>query len=271
MKKIMKKLKKLKSTLLSKEIILIYQMGKVGSTTIEKSLEKLGKNNVYHIHHFFKEPSLENIKINSNLKLFIKSNRENIFFKLKRLTLYIFCRIKKVKIITLTREPIERNISMFFQDFPQVLYENYFINPRRNEMTQNQIFKLFEENFNHELPLRWFDEEIKRYFSVDIYNYPFDKESGYSIIKESNIDMFVCKLEKLNFLENELKEFLELDEFKLEDSNSSRVKWYYYLYKEFKKNYIPNKHYLNSMYNSRFINHFYTVEEIEIFKKKWGN
>ena len=43
-----------------------------------------------------------------------------------------------------------------------------------------------------------FDNELKRFTEIDIYNEPFDKEAGFSIIKLGKFEIFIFKLEKLH-------------------------------------------------------------------------
>ena len=69
-----------------------------------------------------------------------------------------------------------------------------------------------------------------------------------------------------------LGNFLNIGKLELVSSNVGTDKWYSEMYKRFKRNFKPTEEYLNIMYDSKYIKHFYTDKEIESFKNKWlGN
>ncbi len=208
-------------------------------------------------------------------------------------------RIKEnpVKIITGVREPISRDISAFFQgtdidiwpfiryDSPLYLYGDYSrYNTFKSDTTslKNKIC-VFERNLNYSFEhmqkeivenesdiFSWFDYEIKALFGVDIYEYPFDKEKGYSIIEHDNVQILIYKCEKLYQLEKVLAEFLKIPDFRLEKSNQGEEKIYAYVYKKFKEEVKLNLQYFDYYYtNNLKLKHFYTDFEIEYFKEKW--
>ena len=95
------------------EPVIVYQMGKVGSSTVCSSLKKLKDFDVYHIHVLTEESikKLENV---------YKSNfHKTSFFPVHILeSQYLSKQLeqgkKKWKVVTLVREPIIRNISLCF-------------------------------------------------------------------------------------------------------------------------------------------------------------
>ncbi|WP_223032322.1 putative capsular polysaccharide synthesis family protein [Hanstruepera marina] len=233
--------------------VIVYQMGKVGSSTLKKSLEE---NNIpaLHIHRFF----FTDLERPMKLKL--------LPHKLKnRSTFNKFLKGEKVKIITFYRDPLSRNISSFFQNL-----DVYF---KRSEL-KNLDYSILEERFNkahkiHNTPNNWFDLEFNKRLGINIFNFPFEKEKGYSIINKDNIQVFLCVTDKINHLEKELGGFLEIQDFKLNNSNIGDKKWYKDLYKEFKNKYKPTHQMLDKLYDSNIIKHFYNKEEIFDMKKPW--
>ncbi|OEF99782.1 hypothetical protein BHF71_00985 [Vulcanibacillus modesticaldus] len=264
-----KTLKRL-SKYLSDDAIIIYQMGKVGSTSIEESIKNYSKN-VIHIHSLYSQNAYDHFKNYQSIKFYVSLKeriRYKIFAYLKR---YILRRNKRIKIITLVREPISRNISMFFQDIHIPIFEiaKFFDNRYEENVNNEMIYKMYIDKFNHEYGVDWFDKELKRAFNIDIYDYNFDKEKGFSIIKKDNINLLVIKMEKLNELEKQIGDFLEIEDFKLKNVNISSKKWYADLYKDFKKKFSPSEEYIDTLYNSRYMKHFYSEEEINHFRNKW--
>lgn len=103
-----------------------------------------------------------------------------------------------------------------------------------------------------------------------IRSLPFDKEKGYSIIRKDSVEIFVYKMEKLNQLEHELRDFLELDDFCIRHNNNSEEKSYVLTYKCVKENIRLKQAYVDFYYkdNPR-MKHFYKEEEIRAFRDKW--
>lgn len=265
----MESLKKI-NTYLNQEIYLIFQMGKVASKSIENSINK-SKKKCLHLHSFkksivrelFNEYQSKNYYCNNikDLELLIK---KQIILRLLKIN-------KNINIITLVREPISRNLSFYFQDFQIPLME---ISKNRDTTSAEKInienfINDFHKNFNHEHGVNWFDNHFKKSFGIDIYKYPFNKEEGYQIIEKKNLNILVLKLEKLNKLENIIGQFIHETNFSLDNSNQGNKKWYGSIYNKFKKEIVFPEKFINELYSSKFMKHFYTDNEISVFKNKY--
>lgn len=229
-------------------------MGKVGSSSLRGTLDRY-KFRSLHIHRYY---------FSNNERPPI--NPKPLWWKLKyNTTLERFLKADKVKVITFYRDPLPRNISSFFQNL-----DIYFSRRERRRLTFEILEKKFNESFRfHNTPNNWFDFELKRKLGIDIFETPFDKERGFTIIKKNNIELFVCITNKISSLEGELASFLEIEEFKLISENVAENKWYKDLYKEFKKKYKPSEEMLETLYSSKTINHFFSPKTIEALKNKW--
>lgn len=235
--------------------IIVYQMGKVGSSTLVKSLDENNKD-ALHIHRYF----FLNNERPITLKLLPNKIKHRIIFN-------SFLRKEKVKIISFYRDPLPRNISSFFQNL-----DVYFKPSKFSKLTYKNLKDKFDNaNKVHQTPINWFDVEFKRKLNIDIFNYPFDKEKGFTVIKKGHIEIFLCVTNKIDLLEKQIAEFLEIDAFQLKNSNIGDNKWYGDLYNEFKKKYQPSEDMLNSLYGSPAIKHFFCSEEIEKMKSQWTN
>lgn len=224
----------------SPSVVLVYSMGKVASISFYRSIMNCSTYPVFHCHNL--NPRLYHYSniYNENLKIL-----KNIEGK------------KKIKIVSIFREPVSRNISAFLGNkFGKI-------------KDANKIFKEFLEEYKHQIPLDWFDEQLKEVFGIDVYSEKFPKEKGYKIYKKGNVEVLLLKYEKIKENINAIESFLEVKNFKLENLNLSKEKRYGDIYKHLlKKSKFP-KSYLNKMYNSRFVNHFYTNNEIDGFRKEW--
>lgn len=258
----------------SEDTILILQPGKVGSRSIWNSI----KNRSLHLH---------SIVIPYGCAEF--SKRELNYY-INRLT------SKKLKIICGIREPISRDFSAFFQNSECELwpfstlsnnvfwwYGDFFntINAltscelkKRNmkwifnfEDTLIRLQKLIVEKKLDEFS--WFDYEIKSVFGIDVFKHPFNKDKGYTIIKENNTELLLYKLENLSTLENVIAEFIGNKNYTLDNINENNDKIYSYIYRQLKEIVPIDFHYYEYYYKENRIRHFYTEEEIHSYKQYW--
>ncbi|WP_324291912.1 putative capsular polysaccharide synthesis family protein [uncultured Ilyobacter sp.] len=168
---------------------------------------------------------------------------------------------KEIKIITLTREPISRNVSGFFQNLED------FISKKKSE--KKELIDMFFKKEDNYYTISWFDRELSSIFGIDIYKGKFCKDRGYQIIEKGNIKTFVTRIENLNRISKQLGEFLEIENFILENVNEGSDKWYSSMYNELKTEIEFPADYIEKRYISKYMKHFYTDEEINKFKNKW--
>lgn len=261
----------IKSLLFVKDPYVAFQPAKVGSSSICIELTKYGKN-VIHLHDiavFFREHPME------------ESERKVILNAIRK--------VKNLKIITGVRDPVARDISFIFSGmgdgahfskkwdmrngFLKNLYERIIGNTslKNEELPTNYSWcDYIIHNSKYGTIFDWFDKEIKEFFDIDIFKENFNKEKGYGIIKRDNIEIFVYKMEKLNELESELREFLEIDDFSIQHNNNSEEKNYTLTYRQAVNEIKLKQEYLDFYYkNNPRMKHFYTEKEIESFRKKW--
>ena len=243
---------------LPKSQVIVYQPGKVGSMSVNYSLISAGCKSL-HVHSFY-DFDWD--------KEFSKRDQERIMHQFTN---------TKIKVITMVRNPIPRDVSMFMQLFQEdaiprhrctmewiidengnevVVDKNYLVDPDLAVACQKFISHQTEYQFG------WFDREIKRTFGVNIYQYPFDKEKGYTIIKDGNVEILLMKCEMIDSLENVIKEFCELSHFKLVRTNDGGQKENNFIYKLLKQRIHLSQDYVNSYLSNDKALHFYTKEEI---------
>jgi hypothetical protein len=70
-------------------------------------------------------------------------------------------------------------------------------------------------------------------------------------------------------VEAAFKQFLDIENFSLINANISEEKNYQTAYREFKDAIHLPCSYLDTVYESRHVKHFYTDEEISGFKARW--
>ena len=89
-------------------------------------------------------------------------------------------------------------------------------------------------------------------------------------MKTDNIEILVIRTEDINSkIKDAMREFMNLQEFNVMETNIGNKKSYAQKYKDFKASILLPQSYLEEMYNSKYTQHFYSEEEIENFKTKW--
>lgn len=263
------------SNLKGKEPIIVYQMGKVGSTTILRSLRalKLGMG-VYHVH----------VLSQSGIARVEKIYKENFAYK-RRIDGHLLASYylrkqldkglhgKKWKVITLVREPIARNLSSFFEvlnlQYARYEYHNK-IDFMSLETIVEELIELFFREFEHNIPLIWFDQELNQVLDIDVFAADFPKEKGYKIFQGEQADVLLLRLESLNECATEaMRAFLNIDEFSIIKGNVASHKYYSSAYRRLKDAITIPESYIEKMYSSKYVRHFYSEEEIDTFKARW--
>lgn len=254
--------------------IIIFQSGKVGSTSVHTSLIKEFKKidlatPIFHAH------VLEKINQRIDLIRVTRANPNNTIEKLiesKELRKNIDDHPEwSWNIISLVRDPVALKVSSFFQLLDEYI-PNWQNENKEGKLTLSVLQKLFYEKGGIKSGglNNWFDQQIKPIWKIDVYNTPFSKEKGYQIYRQNpKVNLMIIRLENLNAVAQEaFYDFLGFRDFTITRSNVGAEKAYKNLYDQFKTLSIPSED-LDKAYNSRYAMHFYTPTEIAEFQKRW--
>ena len=251
----------LKRKVVSKEIILVYTLGKVGSSTVAKTIKEVSPDAIVFQPHFLSNHYLT--------KILPKSNHYEFNIKVARQvnnTLKIYSN-NKIKIITLVREPIERDISNVFQNPEDFIGNNSLLN-----MTSKELVNIYKSKENYDYTLNWFDNEFKQYTKIDLFKKNIDNTKKYFMFYEKEFDILLIKLEYLNDVGPKvLSEFLNINIERMANANEGNTKQSYELQKSFKKEYVPSKEILHEVFSSKYMQFFYSENEIISFRRKYGH
>lgn len=253
--------------------IVVYQMGKVGSTTVVTSLRALPlERPVWHIHtlnpselkkmrvdHLSHERAVAGIEYweGKELHHLLESSKQS----------------EKLSVISLTREPVARNVFAFFQrldhwypDFDQQMVA------RGEEAVFADLREIFIKDYHHECPLYWFDNEVRSMLGIDVYDSPFFPEQGYAHYENDKTKLLVIRLDNLSEQGPALiSKFLALDarDFPLIEKNVRERLSYGNAYRHFVKHLSLPSTLLEKMYTSKYVQHFYSEDEVKGFKTRW--
>lgn len=226
---------------MSEKSVYVYQSKKVGSVSLVNSVQAVG---IYGVH-------VHNLLSNPNEELFLRDT------------------IKRTsgKVISIVREPVARQISLLW---------HYWGRREEAFLREYQSLKDIEGTFysipNKEDEFDWYKNEFQKVLNINIYDYPFDRNIGYSIIEKDGISILLLKLEKLNVLEKVIGDFLEVADFKILNGNMARCREYHYAYQNYLDHVkIPLSFWKYYYHGNQYMDHFYSEDEKRQFYKRWAS
>jgi hypothetical protein len=224
--------------------VLVYQMGKVGSSSLGKSLAHARAGISVNTHDF---------------------GPQHHKWLVRRLYRAVIDEGVPLDIISLIREPIGRNVSAFFENYERDTGVQY----RKSDLSVPELRELFLSNYRHDLPLEWFENHIEDRFGIDVYQTPFP-ESGFATFVSGRVRLLVVKAEIPDAdKEVAISDFLDLHPFKLKRANVGDLKMYAERYRAFRQKVRLPATYVDRMCSSRYFTHFYSAEMIEEVRRRW--
>ena len=245
------------------DTLLIYTMGKVGSSSVKYSLELIGVP-VVHLHNFTGEQYVD-------LGWQFRGVRSWLVVSLMKFRLRLiglaFRSSRRARVITLVRDPVARNVSVMFQGLDRLITRGV----RECGSDQKKVLQYIFENYvNHDIPVDWFKWEFEKHTGIDICRHDAGGRD-YLLIKQKRMEVLVLKLEALKSLEKEIARFVGRPEFELRLANVGDRKWYAELYDNFKTDVQLGSDYLDRMYSAPGVTHLYSNEEITKFRARWAS
>lgn len=136
------------------------------------------------------------------------------------------------------------------------------------EEAQEYVVEMLENDYE----FMWFEQELKNIMCIDIFDYPFDKDNGYTIISNENVELLLLKTEMMNKNEKIVGDFIGKRGLKYVNVNIGEDKNYKYIYEVLKHRICIPQNILDRQYQKKSkLNHFYTERELEKLRQKWGN
>lgn len=241
--------------------ILIFQMGKVGSSSILTSLLEHGLPFTIHIHRLNpKNIDARAATVDDVLQASHLDSERWIYHNITQSD-------KPVKYITLVRDPLGRAMSHYFENLSYITgVEN-----AQAVMDLPELQAMFIEKYLWEIIAKdWFDDELKPVSGVDVYETPFDAKAGYSIYQRDNTEVLLLKLEISDEdKQKAIADFVGEPDFKLKRANDTSQKSYAELYRVFRNTLVFPQSVLDKVYSMKMAQHFYTNEEIQKYIEKW--
>ena len=166
-------------------------------------------------------------------------------------------------VITTVREPIAQAVSAFFHG-----------GGRRGVLggvtPDNVAETLLAESWVRP-PLRWFDREFAPALGIDVFDHPFDPAAGHRVIATPSVRVLLLRQESLAIAPEVLARFLgRTDPVPVPARNEAAGKEYAAQYREFLASVRLPGPVLDQAYSSRYARHFYADSELERFRQRWS-
>lgn len=229
----------------------IYTAGRVGSTALYESLQKAGVL-------VFKPERMADPDL--------RAQHGNVVWFYN----HVVAPQRPAKIIGVVRDPMAQMMTEYFNKLHWVIgeqkaWENYSI-PQLVDFFNTLYF----EQQRHLDKLQWFDIEFGGVLGVDVYAHP-KPENGYVQFQQAPYDVLILQLEMDNDTRSQvIGDFLGLKNFQIQRSNTSEAKPYGEVYDQFKREVVVTPQNLETVYGSKFMQHFYDPATIEKMQARWS-
>lgn len=256
-----------------KQTVLIFTVGKVGSSSIYSTCLANENIDAYHLHHispqalqaqsaaFVNNPEMMHDHLKTALLLAERKALQN----------------ENLKVINLVRDPVSRSLSHFFQDYfapSSMNLKNLLqqIDEFGEEKMATEIIKMFLAKSRHLEPFNWVKTELSYILQDEPYKHPFNKDDGYNIIENKNVSLLTlqCEIDDKQKL-NAVSEFLDLSFDDIVTSNITGDRNVGNIYKKVKSLMKLPTEYLDMMYKNEYCEHYYSQKQLAAFREVWSN
>lgn len=262
--------------LLNRKFLLVYQQGRVASTSIFESLLLMGGPYVmFHVHSLGitdlkKKQNIGNEKKRIDRNLMVG---EMLSKKVLKISTSMTDR-EPWKIITVTREPISLILSTLFLNSRQNFGELYV----NGELDKDMVLERVSGIFINEDPMgwdicHWFEDEMAKSLDIDIHNLKFNPEDPFFIINDKNFNILILRFEDLKCsFKKGVSSLLNISESSavLLHSNPHKDNTANNVHRYVSENLKLPEAVCRNIYSSWYVRQFYSDEMINTFVEKWS-
>lgn len=260
--------------LLFQPIILIYQLPKIGSQSVEATLRQCPLPRSIHRFHYLSRSSARDLRRGlasplpgpqwkrDALAQLQDMTRIARALRLRRFLCFCGCRLPKVAVISGVRELISLMLASIFENYayfgpnPEALT----VKACRQALLHPKTFKSVRD---------WFDLELKPFLGIDPFEGPFPHERGYTICENRFCRVLIYRFRLLNQLPSLLSNFLDCEIPPLAQCNRGESKEYAAQYGFIKEHLrLPND-FVRTVHACKMMRHFYSAAELEDWRAKW--
>jgi hypothetical protein len=240
------------------EVRLLMTPGHVGSTSLAKSLEGADPP-LLNIHSLRRKT--EPGKSVPDRRLFLEQ------FLGRRLIRDAIDR--PLRILSCVRDPVAATVGGFFHTLAQFHPGHLEARVEGVYTAADTLALLLSSARHHEYMDRWFDQEIRERFRIDIFASPFPHAEGVVEVVRDDIALMVVRIEDAaRRWDDRVLPFLGLDGLPLRRANAGADAPYAAVYEETKRNSLPGD-WVDSVLSMRYARHFWTDDERESIRRRW--
>lgn len=248
--------------------VTVYQIGRVGSSSITEAARQHRAGLVFHTHSLvpdFIAAKAADLNFKDN-QLRQYAGQNDAVARCVRWTLAR----GRMDFIVLVREPVAQSISQFFYTFTTMTGNSL----ERQDWSMAALRELYwQQNYPHSGQPRfehWFKTELEHYTGFDVFAHPFDQGRGWQIYQHQHSRILVMRLELDAAVRDAvLGDFLRVQNFHADAKNTAKDKVYGDLYPRFRRYFSLSADEADAIYSGQFARHFYTPAEIEAFRTRW--
>lgn len=222
--------------------VVIYSLGKAGTSSIYEVLRYLKNVDARHVHYLSELPD--------------EINQWRVLEKIRAVEVKKWFKDGDTTIISLVRDPFSRSVSSVIQ--------NYELYHKKNDFSNAIV-----ENART-ISLNWWDEEFLKSMNWDVYKYPFDKNKGYTQYSLGNgNNLIIIKSTHISSVGfHVLSKALKID-LREKRVNGSSNKYAAIKHKEVIEEFKFKKSDFDFITESKFMKHFYSDDEMLELRKHW--
>ena len=241
--------------------LLVWQMGKVGSTTLAQALQGVSGLPAFHVHRL---DARHMVRVRRQLveRGTTLGPGYHLGLALRR---QIVRSGRPARVLTLVREPVGRNLSAWFQVMKRFAPRLATGNP-----APEAVVEAFLERYTHDEPLTWFDDELRAVTGLDVYGRSFPHDHGWMRLGDHRWDVLVMRHD----LPDEqklavLRETWDLDLPPLRATNLTRESSEADLYRRVLSDVRLPAAYVDRLLDSRYARHFYEAKDRRRIRRRW--
>lgn len=250
--------------------VLVYQVGKVGSSTVYKSLKTaLKRHSVYHIHALTDQGIAQREKRHRSVDQPYLPHHL-IVSKILNAKLKKYSNLK-MDIVTLIRDPVGRFISSIFQDPDK---QRQFLLGADGKISKAKARAYIEQRLSESMhdidhAMEWFDRELKQFCGIDVYAHPFDSRKGFAVYENQKARVLMLRMEDLDHCFHEaMQTFFGLGvQVPMIRNNERTHQGEGSVYADLKKEVHLPRGLLEEIYKDSRVRHFYGDQEEQLMDK----
>jgi hypothetical protein len=260
--------------LLFRRLVLIYQMPKIGSQTIEATLRQWSFPHPIYRFHYLSPASTRTLRsgLSSSIpdpawKREAQQQLDSIrtmsrVVRLRRFLCLCGCRIPKLEVITGVRELISLMVASIFENYLYFVpnLESMTVNACRAALLHPKTFKTLND---------WFDLELKSFLGIDVFKTRFPYKERYAIYENRFARVLVYRYDALPWLSVLLSECLAHAIPELVNCNLGESKPYAQQYRFVKENLRLPADAVAGLHDCKIMRHFYSDEERHSWWARW--